>query len=229
MSVTRHLNARSAASPPGVHTAKECLDEPRAPMITPAERLFEALYVGQSGTLELRTVPASQWRDFVPVIDGAVEMARVERFVRETTRRKINAYFGVALRLPIERHANGRWPDGAGAGVRCTLLTTLFVDADYKKLGEAETRRRIDTFPLPPSIVVCSGGGLHVYWRLREPIDLQTNMALAKSILRRLAKTVADIVDEQVSEPVRILRIPGSLNFKPDYPEPRAVVLERLC
>jgi hypothetical protein len=65
---------------------------------------------------------------------------------------------------------------------------------------------------------VNSGGGLHPYWLLRTPLDLQRDYRGAQSILRRVAKGVADIVDAPVSEPARVLRIPGSLNFKYDPP-----------
>ena len=60
------------------------------------------------------------------------------------------------------------------------------------------------------------------------PLDLQAEYRGAQSILRRLAKGVADVVDESVSEPARVLRIPGSLNFKREYGEPRLVVVEHM-
>ena len=53
-------------------------------------------------------------------------------------------------------------------------------------------------------------------------------MAKAKSLLRRVARAVVDVVDESVSEPARVLRIPGSMNFKQEYGEPRLVTLERV-
>lgn len=200
--------------------------------ITPAQQFLEALYAGQSGVLELRTVPlantpderrvAAEMRDFLAVANGCVDMTRVDRFLQRTSSRQMAAYFGVALRTPAAA------TDRKGGGAYCQTLTALFVDCDFKYLGDAESRRRFADFPLEPSIVVKSGGGLHLYWLLREPIDLRTDMARAKSILRRLARTVCDVVDESVSEPARVLRIPGSLNFKKEYGEPRAVTLERV-
>jgi hypothetical protein len=198
-----------------------------------AVRFFSTLYSGQSGVLELRTVPLEQtpeqrriaWRlrDFVPVIDGKFNVQRIDRFIKDTTARRMAAYFGVALRTPQAAR------DRKGSGAYCQTLTALFVDADFKHLGEAETRKRLADFPIPPSIIVNSGGGLHPYWLLRRPLELQQGgYAHAHSILRRLAQSVADVVDEGVSEPARILRIPGSLNFKKEYGDPRSVVLERV-
>jgi hypothetical protein len=186
---------------------------------------FKRLYPGQTGILECRTFDhpeAWKLRDFVPVIDGVVDMARINRFLAETESRRLGAYFGVALRTPESVR------DRKGDAAHCQALTALFVDADYKYLGEAETRRRIQQYRPSPSIVVCSGGGLHVYWTLTAPIDLRTDEQRARRILRRLARSIAGIVDESVSEPARVLRIPGSLNFKKAYGEPRPVVLERV-
>lgn len=201
--------------------------------ITRAQQFFEALYAGQSGILELRTVPrdpasaedrrlAASLRDFVPVSKGAVDMTRVERFLARTTSRKMAAYFGVALRTPQAA------TDRKGGLPYVQALTALFVDGDFKYKGEAETRRRLVEFSLPPSILVASGGGCHAYWLLREPIDLRRDLARAQSLLHRLAMSLEDVVDVSVSESARVLRIPGSMNFKEEYGEPRPVALEHL-
>ncbi len=183
-----------------------------------AVRFFSSLYAEQTGMLELRTVPlestpaerqvASRLRDFVPVLHGAFNVHRIDRFLQGTAARGMAAYFGVALRTQTA----GR--DRKGGASHCHRLTALFVDADFKHLGEPETRRRLGEFPIPPSIIVNSGGGLHPYWLLRTPIDLQRDYRSAQSILRRVAKAVADIVDVGVSEPARVLRVPGSFYLK---------------
>jgi hypothetical protein len=195
-----------------------------------AIRFLSALYAGQTGILELRTVPLEQtseqrlfaWRlrDFVPVMQGKFNVQRIDHFIKETSARRMAAYFGVALRTPASAK------DHKGDAPHCQTLTALFVDADFKHLGEVETRKRLAEFPISASIIVNSGGGLHPYWLLRQPLDLQRDYRGAQSILRRVAKGVADIVDVSVSEPARVLRITGSLNFK--YTPPRQVVVEQL-
>ncbi len=80
--------------------------------------------------------------------------------------------------------------------------------------------------PLPPSSVVHSGGGLHAYWHLVEPLDAVTERERAESLLRRLAAYFTS--DVYVAEVARVLRVPGTLNYKAKYGEPRPVVLERL-
>ena len=71
---------------------------------------------------------------------------------------------------------------------------------------------KLTDFPLEPSIIVRSGGGLHCYWLFREPIELQNESERIKSTLRRLARAVDG--DLQAAEPARILRLPGTLNHK---------------
>jgi hypothetical protein len=203
--------------------------------VTLAIQFFTALYAGQTGVLELRTFgpetsdqsakakrqrqAAYHLRDFVPVEDGAYNDARLESFLYGCAKEELGAFFGVALR------SSSSMRDRKGDAAHCHTLTTLFVDADFKYLGETETRRRLATFSTPPAVVVNSGGGLHPYWLLRQPLDLRmTNDA--RTLLQRLAYSVAAIVDTSVSEPVRVLRIPGSLNFK--YDPPRPVTLEHI-
>jgi hypothetical protein len=76
---------------------------------------------------------------------------------------------------------------------------------------------------LPKPIIVDSGRGLHVYWALEteisraewEPVGLR---------LRDLCKLHNFYVDPAIFEVARILRIPGTLNFKADPPAPVVVM-----
>jgi hypothetical protein len=98
-------------------------------------------------------------------------------------------------------------------------LPALFVDIDFKHHPEALARRDIAKCNLPPSIIVSSGHGLHCYWLLREPLDLQDadDVRLAYDLLQRLAAVMHG--DAGVAEPARIMRVPRSLNLKnPEAP-----------
>jgi len=199
-------------------------------------QFFSALYAGQTGILELRTfgpeesdqsatakqqrIAAYRLRDFVPVVNGQIDMQHVGRFIDGCTAARLGAFFAVALRIPQAA------TDRKGSAPYCQTLTALFVDADFKYLGEAETRRRVAAFPVLLSMLVGSGGGLHPYLLLRQPFDLRVGYNGARGLLQRLAWSMSGIVDVSVSEPCRVLRIPGSLNFK--YDPPRPVVLEQI-
>lgn len=124
-------------------------------------------------------------------------------------------YFGVAERAESKGHGTQN----------LRALNALFVDIDFKDTPEARARAILAAFPLPPSAIVASGGGLHVYWLLSEPLYLNNGAApRGKAILRTLAKEVS--ADLGSAEPAHILRVPGTLNHK--YSPPRPVILEHV-
>ena len=206
---------------------------PFVPQLSEAARLFRELYRGHDGVLELRTFGpegksaaaknlrniAYRLRDFVHVKNGVCDAGPIQKFISGCTNANLGAFFGVALRSQASLKTR------KGDAAHCQVMPALFLDADFKHLGEDETRRRIAACPLPPSMVVESGGGLHIYWILKQPFYLKKERVEAKRWLRHIAASVADVVDEAVSESVRVLRVPDSYNFKPEYDEPRLVTL----
>jgi hypothetical protein len=182
------------------------------------ESFFSSLHAGQTGVLELRAFDSKglQEREFLPVKGGVLDLSRVEDFVCTTEQKGLDAYFGVALRT------RSALKDKKGDAAHCQTLTALFVDADFKLKGEEETRRRLAECPLSPSVVVHSGGGLHAYWVLKDPMLLKVagGMKQTHDLLQRWAQQFEGVVDLVVSEPVRVLRIPGSTNYKPAYDRP---------
>jgi putative DNA primase/helicase len=170
---------------------------------------FSALFAQCAGVIELRAFP-SKARCFAGLGDGT----RGGHFIAQRSAEE-DVYLGVATR----RDASG------GALAHCRHLGALFADADFKTTPEAEIRARLAHALLPPSAIVHSGGGLHCYWFLREPLALPDDAARAKALLRRLAVYLGG--DRLSAEPARILRVPGTWNHKPDYPTPRPVRLEQ--
>lgn len=167
---------------------------------------FAALFPDlDSGLIELRALPSKARGFFTP--DDSEGM---ERFI--TTNGSQNLYLGIASR---------RKP-GDGSLANCGALYAIFAEADFKVIPESEARAKLERFPLKPSIVIASGGGLHVYWLLWEPLDLQMEATRARSLLRRLALALGG--DLNSAEAARILRIPGTTNFK--YEPPRHVLIE---
>jgi hypothetical protein len=70
---------------------------------------------------------------------------------------------------------------------------------------------------LPRPIIVNSGRGIHAYWALEEDIPPHVwEPAAAK--LRLLCDKLGLWVDPVVFETARVLRVPGTLNFKEDPP-----------
>jgi len=105
----------------------------------------------------------------------------------------------------------------------------LYIDMDVKKdayLSTADAKRALlkfvkDTNFLIPNMIVESGtGGLHVYWTLEELI-CHDDFNMLSSALVQMAKRQGLIFDGQcTNDCVRVLRPPGTFNFKTGKPLP---------
>lgn len=116
--------------------------------------------------------------------------------------RSTDLYIGVAPRV---RQAGGR-----GAVDRVHVLW-----ADCDSMASLEALERFDQ---APSMVVRSGSGRHAYWALWPPLE----PAWAEKANRRLARALG--ADSRATDAARILRPPGTFNYKTG--EPRRVEVE---
>jgi P4 family phage/plasmid primase-like protien len=122
-------------------------------------------------------------------------------------------FVGMATRLPDRR---------SGTRADVSELGHLWVDIDTGKLGldPQVVVDKMKSLPLPPTAIVSSGGGLHGYWKLREPLDVRQGIDGAGdledrvvAVLRQLAGVLAG--DIAVCDLARVLRLPGTMNTKP--------------
>lgn len=188
--------------------------------MTPADFLRSLYEHFDDGYLTLfsidRTAGRGRHTDWFNVtdIDALIEAAE------QMTDRDV--WFGVATRdQPL--------PNGArGGDTDCSAIPAMWLDIDiagsnhqdqYKlPIDRDQARKIIQTFPLPPSIIVDSGGGLHVYWQFDEPVAADD----ARVILARWAATWAanaesvDMRVDNVFDLPRVLRVPGTRNLKQD-------------
>lgn len=79
--------------------------------------------------------------------------------------------------------------------------------------GLKELKNFCKTIKLPRPILVSSGNGIHAYWLLEETIPQVKWKPLANRF-RELCVEHGLIVDPSVFEASRVLRIPGTFNFK---------------
>lgn len=91
--------------------------------------------------------------------------------------------------------------------------------------GMQELQRFCDVIGLPKPIVVDSGRGLHVYWTLTESVSRQQWEPVAAR-LNELCITHKFYVDSNVFDASRVLRIPGTFNFKEETPLLVSVLVE---
>ena len=169
---------------------------------TAAREFLAALFAGARGVIELRAFP-SKARRFALL--GQFETLR-DFFAVHGLEEEV--YVGVAARRDTR----------SGKLKNCSTLGAIFADIDFKLISESEARRRLETCRLRPSLLVRTGHGWHVYWLLREPLDLQdpVQLAQARSLLERLV--VAFGADPSAAEPARCLRIPETWNHKDATP-----------
>jgi len=112
-------------------------------------------------------------------------------------------------------------------------IKSLFIDMDGYESPKAAAmalfdfinRTELDEFGYPH--IIESGGGVHCYWPLTRSVDIRTWKPVAEA-LKRLCKQEGLKIDMTVTaDAARVLRIPGTLNFKAKYGEPRPVKFRR--
>jgi hypothetical protein len=81
-------------------------------------------------------------------------------------------------------------------------------DAEAFAAETARLRGQLEAFPLPPTAIVHSGGGLQAFWKLREPEseDPDAIEAANKALAEALGGDHCHNID-------RIMRLPGTVNF----------------
>lgn len=103
-------------------------------------------------------------------------------------------------------------------------INCLFAEYDCKDHGDTQQiLAHIDALPVPtPSALIGSGGGVHAYWLLDTPYVLDTDdrRGAARHIQARWVELVGG--DGGAKDLCRILRVPGSWNYK--YAPRRAVL-----
>jgi hypothetical protein len=72
---------------------------------------------------------------------------------------------------------------------------------------------------LPTPTLVNSGGGIHAYWPLEETVPRRDWEAVAERF-KEVCRTQNFYVDNAVFEVARVLRVPGTFNFKQEEPRP---------
>ena len=175
-----------------------------------AVRAFtEALYE-PADIVEVRRLPSRQstWHrsDSIPVAALAQENRRGQNVYVGGNPRRVRGS-GVKAAACTEAKPCGRCQ-------KCVALARcLFVDFDG--IGLDEVRYRLREADLPaPTVLIASGGGVHAYWRLDNPL---TDLSLWSGHQRALIEAVNS--DPAVHDPPRIMRLPGFLNHK--YRPPR--------
>lgn len=90
-------------------------------------------------------------------------------------------------------------------------------DYDTQQEGVDALRSFCKTVGMPKPTLVNSGRGLHVYWTLTEEVTREEWEPVCAR-LKDVCATKGLRVDNSCFEAARILRVPGTFNFKGDNP-----------
>jgi hypothetical protein len=189
--------------------------------ITP-QQFFSTLYRGVGGSfIEIRPLLDSsdprKKTDEGPKLEAsarrffAIEKAGAEKASEYClTLKGVHVYFGVGLRAK----------PGTGTKANIGCVTAAFADIDFKHVPQDQAIASLRAMPFKPSIIVLSGNGAHVYWLLVEPV-YQSGLPKLEALNREILRACGAQVGTQ--DATRILRVPGTANVKPEYPDPKPV------
>ena len=148
--------------------------------------------------IEFRPLPPSAGRKWAPLPELPDIVDWLERINRDENQR-VHAYFG----------ANPRKAANASQAEGVALSRCVFADFDGGVVVEdALARVRAAGFPMPTAIVE-SGGGVHTWWRLSEPM---TDAASWHDRMKAIASALGS--DLSICDWPRIMRLPGFVNWK---------------
>ena len=192
------MTATAMPTPYGV-TGRAQSDEPSA-----ARQYLEVVFGRLPGCIDLRLIEPDGLCQRIPCASIDDTLKRVNA----AATRGVNLYVGIATRRTMSR------AEGAGGKENLAASRALWVDCDFKAEGDRERfEELLRTFPMPASMIVFSGGGMHTYWLLEEPFDLTTEADVLR--FEYALKGLCDYfdADRAATDASRILRVPGTINY----------------
>lgn len=141
-------------------------------------------------------------------------------------------YFCLSLQSEQGKYSKGR-ATAKRVAANAMSLKAIWLDVDvkaapkgYPTLEDAldAVAKFVEKLDLPPpSALVASGGGLHVYWISDRPLPVDEWMRYAEGLKQAAVSNGLRCDAGITTDCARILRVPGTRNFKTD--PPRAVTL----
>jgi len=178
--------------------------------------MFETSLKSNAGEIEIRTFKPIVACYFFNSVQKAAELAI------NLSSKGLDVYFGVNPRT-----------GGQGKKENVHYLSSFHAEIDYGSIGHkketgfanyGDTLKAIRDFHLEPSIVIHSGGGFHCYWILSNPLRVADyGITVLENINKALTQSLKG--DPGTHDISRVLRIPGTFNFKkPDNPRQVTIV-----
>lgn len=163
--------------------------------------------------------------------------------IHEMNAKGYSVYFRVMVQStrhdPVQ-HENGRVTYPRGAANESVFTRVLWSEIDFKDATPEDALTAVKSLKYPPSIVVRSGGGFHLYWLLNEIVctngatytgDRGRWLYVEPDELKRTLKGIAKAIgcaDSKVSELARIMRLPDTVNTKPERNGARCEIVSKV-
>ena len=120
----------------------------------------------EGGQVEIRVLPSRK--------QNFISLDKIHTIKNGRQPEGENIFFGVATR------------DGLGGGKKNIVeIPAVWCDVDFKNIPMKRATELLKQCPLQPSVVVSTGGGLHIYWRLNEPVG-PDNIPLVEQVNRQI-------------------------------------------
>ncbi len=178
------------------------------------------IYKGcDTGFITITSLPSRNTKWFK--VDDIKKVAKTA----ENIGKKTNVFFGVGLRNKVLK--NGL--RGSEKDISC--IGALYADIDVK--GDAHAEKSLpettseaasflNNLDIKPSIIVNSGNGIHGYWLLKEPFNIENTQD--RSYIVSIFKEFGRYINlkakkhgwriDNIYDLARILRVPGTINHK---------------
>ena len=156
---------------------------------------------------------------------SSLNLDEIEAFAAKSKRENFDSYFGVSLQR--ER------TDGRGSAFGASVVPGVWVDIDFAgKPGENKSKnyptreiavKALELMPAKPTVVLATGGGLHVYWLFNKPFVIETEQdrermaSLVKSwqgLLKAKLMKLGGYGLDSTFDLARVMRIPGTVHTK---------------
>lgn len=152
------------------------------------KKYYETLFSNFNNYIEIRLIDNKG--------NATAKYLTYDELLEYETPNNTNVYIGM-----YERRYKGN-----GKISNCTKTNVIWLDFDDMEL--MEIMFRIDTSNIPePSMIVASGNGYHVYWKLNKPAFHEL-----KPIIDELAKRLN--ADTGATDTARVMRVPDTMNVK---------------
>jgi hypothetical protein len=156
------------------------------------------------------------------------EFLGLTKWARKTANIK-DIYFCLSLQAHAGKNTRGKSTVLRKKG-NALALKAIWLDVDIKEAPKGyasliEAVEAVSAFAeavkLPkPSVLIGSGGGLHVYWISDKPLTPDEWRPYAEGLKAASLKRGLRCDAGVTSDAARILRVPGTFNFKTDPPKP---------